>query len=379
MKIQRIRQASKGLRSRASTPARGQSLVVRWLACLVVLGLGASPAVGQDGDTSLFSTSFPPNVLLFVDNSGSMRTIMYHPAFDIEVYEAGGVSCDIITSAHSGDPTLIDENNEELRASVGSNADNSEARVGEDEDDGFVSTSGTGHARNGYINRTFCGQTRRLYVDGSVAEDGDDTWWTEPYLEWYFNLDPSDTVTWGPANQTAAEILAEIEDSANGRTYIDGSTFGKFQRARISAARDIASDVIYQTNTDCPAYGGDCGVYYDRVRFGLAQFQQNARGGFVRVGIDAYAENKSRLESSIDDIDAGGWTPLGETLFKLYTYFMHRLDASQRPVGKDGITRFPHYHYRDTNGSWSHTWNVLGGVPEDPVQEACQQNFIIMI
>merc|ERR1712034_109423 len=99
--IQRIRQASKGLRSRASTPARGQSLIARWLACLVVLCLGASPAAGQD-DTSLFSTSFPPNVLLFVDNSASMRTIMYHPAFDIAVYEAGGIACEVITSHGAG-------------------------------------------------------------------------------------------------------------------------------------------------------------------------------------------------------------------------------------------------------------------------------------
>ena len=74
-------------------------------------------------------------------------------------------------------------------------------------------------------------------------------------------------------------------------------------------------------------------------------------------------------------IDARAWTPLGETLFKLYTYFMSR-NSADRPVGVDGASVFPRYRYRDSDGA-PESWG--GNVPGDPVQEACQKNFIIMI
>ncbi|MFP6607204.1 MAG: hypothetical protein VCC19_11560, partial [Myxococcota bacterium] len=40
-----------------------------------------SPAQSTD-DTVLFSTVVPPNVILVMDNSGSMRHIVWHPMFD---------------------------------------------------------------------------------------------------------------------------------------------------------------------------------------------------------------------------------------------------------------------------------------------------------
>ena len=39
----------------------------------------ASSLVASADDTALFSTSFPPNVLLMIDNSNSMNEIMRHP------------------------------------------------------------------------------------------------------------------------------------------------------------------------------------------------------------------------------------------------------------------------------------------------------------
>ena len=283
----------------AAQPLRNR---IAALALAAAAGLAPRPAAADD--TALFSTAYPPNVLLFVDNSGSMNTIMYHPAFVIDDYP---FSCDIITAADYGTGgyfNLADDNGDNVKRYAGDGPAESSIDIGKT-DSGFVSTPTTGHADNGYITRTFCGQTRRLYVDGRQWQLGNRTWYQEEYIEWYFSLDPSDTATtYGPAAQTAAQIITEIEDSANGRKFIDGAYFGKYQRTRIAAARDIADDVIYQTNTDCPAYGGDCGVYYDRVRFGLAQFQRFSEGGFVRVGIDAYSVNKANLESAIDALDA---------------------------------------------------------------------------
>ncbi len=347
----------------------------RTLSAVLVFLLSASPAFSDD--TALFAANYPPNVLLFVDNSGSMNIIMYHPAFDITKYP---FSCDIINGTHYGDysyTATLDQNLQTVYIWGDANSTFSSIDVGKTDGGWVASTPTTDDPNQGYITRKFCGQTRRLYLDGSAWTDGSRTWWLEPYLEWYFSLDPSDTTTtYGPDDQTAAEIIAEIEDEDNGREFITGHYFGKHQRARISAARNIASDVIYQTNTDCPAYGGDCSTYYDRVRFGLARFQAFGEGGFVAVGIDEYSNNKSDLEAAINALDARTSTPLGETLFNLYTYFMSRT-SSERPKGKDDSTRFPEYEYRTTDGF---PRDVYGGtVAGDPVQEPCQKNFIIMI
>ena len=53
------------------------------LAILVAFALlGFVPsATAQVDDTALFSTAVPPNVMLLVDNSGSMHHIVWHPDF----------------------------------------------------------------------------------------------------------------------------------------------------------------------------------------------------------------------------------------------------------------------------------------------------------
>ena len=43
-------------------------------------------------------------------------------------------------------------------------------------------------------------------------------------------------------------------------------------------------------------------------------------------------------------------TPLAETLYQVYTYFMSR-SSGDRPLGKDGSTTFPEYEYRTTTSS----------------------------
>lgn len=132
--------------------------------------------------------------------------------------------------------------------------------------------------------------------------------------------------------------------------------------------------MIYQTNSDCPAHLGDCGVYEDRVRFGVAQFHRSSHGGFVRAEIDEYSNNQNDLNSAITSLDAQTGTPLGETLFKLYTYFMPRNPAAQ-PVGVNS-SQFPNYSYELSDGDYT---SNSGNWPDDPVSEACQKNFVIMV
>ena len=70
-----------------TTPSTHRKLGFRNL-CAAALLLGVAFGAGAADDTALFSTSFPPNVLLMVDNSNSMNEIMRHPA-SVESAAAG--------------------------------------------------------------------------------------------------------------------------------------------------------------------------------------------------------------------------------------------------------------------------------------------------
>lgn len=341
------------------------------LLCVLLVAGGALPGVA--GDEELFSAQVPPNVMLMIDNSGSMNAIMEHPSFDSETF---GYTCNVIAESGNFATVIFDDNGDASRYVCRSSGCRLEIRSS---DPGWVATSNSGdNPRNGYVERTFCGQTRRLYTDGLNEDHGNRTWYFSEYLEWLYSLDDSDNTTLiGPAAEarTAPAILSEIDDPANGQNYISGDTFARFQVTRITSARDIARDVIYQTNSDCPAFLGDCGIYEDRVRFGVAQFHASSHGGFVRAEIDAYSANQSAIDAAITSLDAQTGTPLGETLFKLYTYFMPR-NSADRPFGQNGSTRFPEYVYNTTNGNFT---SSSSNRPADPVTEACQKNFVIMV
>ena len=107
------------------------------------------------------------------------------------------------------------------------------------------------------------------------------------------------------------------------------------------------------------------------VRFGLAQFRRpasgNPNGGYVRVPINDYlmpdgspntyslngtsAAHGAHLDDAIDDLTGESWTPLAETLFQVYTYFMSRV-STDRPPGASGGT-FPEYEYGTSSSSGS--------------------------
>ncbi len=354
-----------------TTPSIHRKHGLRNLAVAALL-IASSLVAGAADDTALFSTSFPPNVILFIDNSNSMNEIMEHPGFDRDLFP---YSCNILPSS-GGTGNIIDQlarSTPYRCTTIGCFFEFDQTIAG------FINTpSTTDNANSGYINRRFCGQDRKLYHDGTLTGLGNKTRWIEEYVEWLFSIDTGNAVTtYGPTNRTAAEVVADLDDASNGRYYIDGSYFALYQRARITGAREIARDVIYQTNSDCPPYLGDCGVYKDSVRFGLAQFQANSEGAFVRVPVAAYtAAHRTALDNAITALDPLTSTPLSESLMKLYTYFMHRTDSTKRPAGRLSASyRFPAYSYRTSDGAYS----TGSGIPADPVTQSCQKNFIILI
>jgi hypothetical protein len=348
----------------------------------LALWVAAPAGPGRADDTTFFSSSVAPNVILALDTSGSMREAMYHPAFDVldwpfQRADGAGV-CDVIpddmiTRTPNDVTDFPDDNGDDTEIECGTYCRlvvQNDAPYSSDFVTAFESSS-----NDGYVERTFCGQTRKLYHDGLLQDNGNyGTWYGEQYAEWYFSLDPSDLVTtYGPNNQTAAEIIAEIEAASNGQRLIDGSTYGKFHRSRMTTTKEVAKDVMYFANSDCPPLLGDCGIFEDRIRFGIARFR-GGNGGYVAAVPSDYTTSRSVLESTVDGFRPSGSTPLGETLFQLYTFFMSRTD-SERPFGVDGTTRFPEYLYQ-LDGDYS---SFGYGVPGDPIATDCQKQFIVLI
>ncbi|MBW2496700.1 MAG: hypothetical protein JRF61_05450 [Deltaproteobacteria bacterium] len=287
-----------------------------WLA-LVVLGawLMASSASAQtEDDIFLFTSSVAPNVLIQLDNSTSMNHIVWHPTFD---------------PTATYDCAVFDPNLDYILAASAKNV-------------------------------TFCGRTRSLYHDtasvGGTLYDG-------RYLNWYFS--------------SANTVQSEIDDSSNGTRICQGPgspTYPKYQLNRLSAAKRVTLDTMCEI------------LETKNIRFGLSVFREpldvateDPNGGYVEVAInDNTPDHANDLEASVLNTKADSSTPLAETLFQSYTYFMSRT-ASDLPSGATSGT-FPLYQYQTepSGGGGTYTTNS-GKIPASPIDYSCQRNFVVVI
>ncbi|MFQ5473464.1 MAG: hypothetical protein ACE5FA_11350, partial [Dehalococcoidia bacterium] len=147
--------------------------------------------VSAGGDTDLFTSVVPPNVMLVVDNSGSMNHVVWHPAFD----PALTPSC----AVWNNDATYI-----------------------------FSST----------LVFSRCGNQRTLYPDPNIGG------WTRisgRYLNWIFS-DESDSYQ--------NDIGSTNNGSRSACLIAEGlsPTFSKYRRSRISAAKEVLREVICNVN-----------------------------------------------------------------------------------------------------------------------------------
>lgn len=295
-------------------------LRARWLAlavaCAAILLPDARLRADIDADLFLFTTSVPPNVAIVLDNSGSMNHLVWHPAFD----PAQTPTCSY-----------------------------------------FSNTTEYGVSSNTKLNN-ICGNTRTIYHDTSSVSY---TRVTGRYLNWLFS-------------DAADPYISDIDDNNNGTRACSGPgspTYAKYQRNRLSAAKQVVLDTICRVEAT------------KAVRFGLASFREprdlaglDPNGGYLQVGIDDQTPaHASDLEASIANAKADTWTPLGEALFQVYTYFMGR-NAGEQPAGATSGT-FPIYEYSRSPSGGGGKYDSGGppNVPDCPLDFTCQKNFVIMI
>jgi Tfp pilus tip-associated adhesin PilY1 len=247
-------------------------------------------------------------------------------------------------------------------------------------------TGGVCTCHYGYLPRKFCNNTRNMYIDPVVACHGSKTWWTELYDEWYFSNNATPYFLNNEGNTSTDPNM--VDANQNGVHYIDNSRFALYKRSRNTAAKEVVKDVIFETDTNCSAGTGNLAALScplgvkNAVRFGIAHFDTSgtADGGYVQTPIADYSTTQANNLDTVINAESGDlYTPLGESLFKLYPYFMPR--TGTMPKGVDGLTPFPVYGF-NTSGNYV----GVAGAPPDPLvcpstgaPCACQKNFIIVI
>jgi hypothetical protein len=283
-------------------------------------------------DLFLLRAAVAPNVVLFMDNSDSMNQIEWHPAFDPEKVPDASyctLSADITEFAGVLDP-----------------------------DHTYVDTQDR--------NNVNCDSPARGNRTVYFVQHPKDTLWSGRYLMWYLGLDETDS--------DDAAILNEIDNAVadvEGCTQSGGAAAfaDKYRRTRFEATKQVLLDLL-------------CVAEPKNVRFGSAAFREaddaagvDPNGGFISEDLGRSNPNHAaQLESSIaneNPRDTDG-TPLSETLFQIYTYWMPR-DAAYMPVGVNG-NPFPFYEYnkfgvRVASGQWF----------EDTMIYDCEKAFVIIV
>jgi len=296
----------------------------------------ASAAGVLADDTDLFSTNVPPNVVLIFDNSGSMNNVVWHPAYQPDVVY------DPVTCPYIADPDDPGYDPRCLKHPL-CNITTSDTDLSSGVGNGWLVIPGEiwYQTRNGK-SATRCSNTRDIFVDTAVHNDGNYTAWTLNYLNWYF----SENVEEDP-DADGRTILTEIldtDDGVNSACLVDlgfPTNYAKYTRTRVTAAKNITQDVICRTNQVAS------------IRYGIAKFYSDSDpdGGYINVAVDDYTSgHASTLETGIEAIEGDMYTPLAETLFNVYRYFQSRV-AGEQALGKDG-TLFPVYNIR-TSGAYS--------------------------
>ena len=144
----------------------------------------APTAAGQsEDDLFLFTSSVSPNVLIQLDNSGSMKHIVWHPAFDPNA----AYDCTYYNSSWTY----------------------------------YLSST---------VTITRCGRTRTLHHDPASNSY---TWYKGSYLNWIFSSQNT--------------VQAEIDDDNNGTVLCPGvtpSTYAKYQINRLSSAKRVVLDTM---------------------------------------------------------------------------------------------------------------------------------------
>lgn len=167
-----------------------RNILRRTLGYALALAVVSAPASARADDSVLFSTTgVAPNVLVLLDNSGSMNEMIYHPAYDSSV---------LPTCANYTDGAT------------------------------YIFTSNQ-------VNRTRCGITRTIFVDPNGTNG--ETRYQGRYLNWLFTA---------AANTAYAEIV--LTNNGVPSPCLGGANYPKYQRTKMNVAKQVLKEIVCNTN-----------------------------------------------------------------------------------------------------------------------------------
>ena len=252
---------------------------MKHLLIAIVLTLAPARAYAQS-DLDVVTSAVPPNVMILLDNSGSMAHAMWHDDFDPrQFHDLGSVGseCSVgMVPAIDGSDGLCPGSGDALdRCPDNGNR----RRSGQDVDCATSAIPGGCAAAPASWSCSL--QGARYVFDLPDITSGGNTSWSRNYLSWLF------------------------------QEIIDGSTPMIPMADRIDTARDALLELIDLIN---PA------GMRENVRFGLTNFGSGGDpdGGVITEPIAS--GNRASLIDEVNDIEPSGWTPLAETLVDIAEY-----------------------------------------------------------
>ena len=306
-----------------------KSLLVSLMVAFACFLVSTSASAQSGDDIFLLQSAVAPNVVLFMDNSDSMNHIEWHPAFDIEKVPDASYCASSSDFGGALDPNMV--------YSIGTTMSNVK-----------------------------CNSPSRGWRKVYGVRNPLPTYWSGRYLMWYLGLDQTDPGDAAILNQIATDVanVAGCTQSGSSKFFAE-----KYRRTRFEASKQVLLDLL-------------CVAETKNVRFAQAEFRIPAdvggvdpNGGFLgadlgRSNPNHAAELESRIKTSVTTPSDG--TPLAETLFQIYTYWMPRVLADM-PLGENGAA-FPIYEYnkfgnRVASGQWF----------EDAMIYDCEKAFVIVV
>jgi hypothetical protein len=403
---------------------------------LAVLALAAGPALAQvahiNDDREMFvgvgdTSKILPNIMILADNSGSMNTAIYHPAYHSRTnykVDAQGHSLNLTeTLANLTGTGSIRYLDSTLGSTTTFNICRGEAHYTITYDvRGYMRSVYRNNPRTWDVNKSYgtfvVGQV--IMYDGNTAGSGIDnraeitqvtnmgTYWrirvntatigfggnpvngTPLYVNYQQVLDYTDSTEAqfneagvscsGYATQISNVKLFGDEDGGNDTRYDENYLYWLAFHATQEQIDEVtywAETGMFPNSAGTPVYYGHYRIQVERqvladvisdvyttVNLGLTIFGNDNAGGYVLEPM-SNVSNLNAFLVHINGITADTWTPLAETMADIWYYYK----------GGTGGSYWPNNGSNSNCGSGSD-----GNFPSDcPIQYTCQKNYVIVM
>ncbi|OUR88676.1 hypothetical protein A9Q81_23330 [Gammaproteobacteria bacterium 42_54_T18] len=146
---------------------------------------------------------------------------------------------------------------------------------------------------------------------------------------------------------TPTEECITYERVCSGRRCTNECTETGKVLTRMEIVQDVASDLIETTND---------------INISLMRFDSGSEGGYVDLASQDIADVRTTFQTTLNNYDADGFTPLEESYYEVYRYF-----SGKAPEYGDA-----------SSPSTSDSDALSGGTYISPITDSCQKNNVIL-